>query len=610
MSLRRRDLFWQNSEKGGGPGDGDVIHFSSQFCNIPGTLKGLDFRVQASYVWLNASTGVNCIWDSSEKYSASLLGGNALISPDGTKMIWPSICSGSAKTYLKGQDGIWKETGSANLGKNTGSWEVTQDPLGRTVLASQKSLSNSATSSFMFLAQSDIVIYACSDGENNYDYLTIFTGSSVTSTGSALSFRGKSQAGSAYAYTSLSVSANTVVKLQYGKDGSQTSYTDRAYVYLEKRDGTALDMNSTLPGFTLVEDSLTRCFEVYDVATQTRVTKSLQATISGSTQTYYTLPKTFGSIYDINSTKGSAGCIYTIDDTNVVTQESTDLSAISSSVGSQNMLTYLKWSDDGNIAITLPQSGTLIASSNFQDKIRTYWINNLYLAKRDSAGNYVSTLVSDLLPVESGSLLIPTDAAFSKTGKTSYILGTNINLSSGKPVYEPRLYKSANKGESYSLLNWNPKASQGNEYLVGVCTDFSGKVVYVETALYGDRYRCWVSASVYRSQDGGQTFNLQSKVSHRQCSFVSGSDSSNNNHSSGSMCCLLNIKYRPQIACSGDGNVVALGHTSGSYYNSQANQNTFWLFRSENGGVSWPQSKSVSSNYSSAIPRILGINRN
>ena len=610
MSLRRRDLFWQDSEKGGGPGDGNVIHFSSQFCTIPGTLQGLDFRVQSSYIWPSAGTTVNVIWDKSEKYSASLVRGNALISPDGTKMIWPSICSGSIKTYPKGQDGIWKETGSANLGINTGSWEAVQDPSGRTVLASLKGLRNAGTSSFMFVAETDLILYACSDGESGYDYLTVFTGSGVTSTGSALSLKGKSQANSStYTYTALNVSANTVVKLQYAKDGSQTNYTDRAYVYLTKKDGTVLDMNSKLSGFTLTDNSLTRCFEVYDIATQTRVTKSLQQAVSDTTQTYYSLPKTFGSIYDINSTEGSNGCVYTIGDTDVVTQESANLSAISGPVGSQNMLSYLKWSDDGNIAITLPQSGTLPASSDFQDKIRTYWINNLYLAKRDSAGNYTSTLVCDLLPVESGSLIIPIDAAFSKTGKTSYIVGTKINLSSGKPVYEPRLYKSTNKGETYNLLSWNPKSSNTNEYLVSACTDFSGKIVYAQTALYNTNSNCWVSASVYKSEDGGQSFILQSKKTCRQVSFVTGS-SAGSTAQSASMCRLLDIKFRPQIACSGDGNFVALGLVSGSYTGLAANNSAIWLFRSDDKGLHWPQSKSVTSNYSTSIPRILGMNRN
>lgn len=38
MSLRRRDLFWQESEKGGGPGDGDTIVYAANVTR-PGLIQ-------------------------------------------------------------------------------------------------------------------------------------------------------------------------------------------------------------------------------------------------------------------------------------------------------------------------------------------------------------------------------------------------------------------------------------------------------------------------------------------------------------------------------------------------------------------------------------------
>ena len=728
MSLRRRDLFWQESEKGGGPGDGDTIVYAA---NV--TRPGL---VQKNLIWRSGLVQDIAFlsWTDNDR---ELLAGNPLLSPDGTYVIWPSVerveITGESK-QVPGIAGIYR-------GTNDTDWEVVTDPNGNRVLASKRGLGNSESSIFTFMPEARVNLYVCTDGESGYDYLTVSQDGTVLYNG-----KNKSQQGAAsFQYAKLTIEPGTEVTLTYQKDSSTSMYSDRAYAYIEGEfegtttlDSTTWEVSGTLAsGQTVYKSaiegqastiasayiriqptepgSLTlMCrsngeerydyLKVYKLDSTTSVLKSFESETSATVYTAveFNIPDTESHFiyveyvkdysgnsgedaafvyinttarYDMSSTVEVAGTVtsycrsfekYKLDtgtrtaytysyssttpsdllnteygvpqflvpktfDSDTVTfneghMSSSDYKYIpvyasarlsntglelttgsvytSESVMSQTQLLYgaVKYSDNGDLFCTIPLSGSYTRvvppSEYFQSASKC-----VYLSRRVNDTDYVSERILDLLPVDSGSTsTVVVDAAFNRTGKIAYVVGNQLTEST-VVTFSSHLYRSTDKTVSFEHLDWAP--SDSSEYITAVCTNFSGKVVYVLTGTFS--YDAWVSASVYRSEDYGRTFNRQNKFECKGPSYVSGSAGSSNVRLKTAVHA-LDPRYRMQIACSGKGDRLAVWLVSGSDWQSYKNQGL--IFRSDDSGLTWADPVETDRSILYSQPRILTMNRN
>lgn len=729
MSLRRRDLFWQESEKGGGPGDGDTIVYAA---NV--TRPGL---VQKNLIWRSGSAQDIAFlsWTDNDR---ELLAGNPLLSPDGTYIIWPSVerveITGEPK-QVPGIAGIYR-------GTNDTDWEVVTDPNGNRVLASKSGLGNSESSIFTFMPEARVNLYVCTDGENGYDYLT------VSQDGTEL-YNGKNQSqqgATSFQYTKLTIEPGTEVTLTYQKDSSNSSYSDRAYAYIGGEgiggtitlDSTTWEVSGTLASgqtvyksaiegqasttasaYIRIQPTYTRSLtlmcrsngerrydylKVYELDSTTSVLKSFESETSATdyTAVEFNIPDTeshfiyveyvkdsSGDIgedaafvyigtsgrYDMDSTVEATGTVtrycrsfekYKLDtgtrtaytysysstipsdllkteygvpqflvpktfDSDTVTfneghMSSSDYKYIpvyasarlsntglelttgstytSESVMSQTRLLYgaVKYSDNGDLFCTIPLSGSynsiIPASEYFQSASKC-----VYLSRRVNDTDYVSERILDLLPVDSGSTsTVVVDAAFNRTGKITYMIGNQLTEST-VVTFSSHLYRSTDKTVSFEHLDWAP--SDSSEYITAVCTNFSGKVVYVLTGTFS--YNAWVSASVYRSEDYGRTFNRQNKFKCKGPSYVSGSAGGYLGDSLQAAVNALDPRYRMQIACSGKGDRLAVWLVSGS---SLPRKNQGFIFRSDDSGLTWADSVETGVFNLDLRPRILIMNRN
>lgn len=729
MSLRRRDLFWQESEKGGGPGDGDTIVYAA---NV--TRPGL---VQKNLIWRSGSAQDIAFlsWTDNDR---ELLAGNPLLSPDGTYVIWPSVerveITGESK-QVPGIAGIYR-------GTNDTDWEVVTDPNGNRVLASKSGLGNSESSVFTFMPEVRLNLYVCTDGENRYDYLI------VSQDGTEL-YNGKNQSqkgATSFRYTKLTIEPGTEVTLTYQKDSSNSMYSDRAYAYIEGVEGfggtitldsTTWEVSGTLAsGQTVYKSaiegqasttasayiriqpaetgSLTlMCrsngeeswdyLKVYELDSTTSVLKSFESETSATdyTAVEFSIPDTESHFiyveyvkdysgdagedaafiytnsrqYNMDSTVEATGTVtrycrsfekYKLDtgtrtaytysyssttpsdllkteygvpqflvpktfDSDTVTfneghMSSSDYKYIpvyasarlsntglelttgsiytSESVMSQTQLLYgaVKYSDNGDLFCTIPLSGSynsiVPASEYFQSASKC-----VYLSRRVNDTDYSSERILDLLPVDSGSTsTVVVDAAFNRTGKITYVVGNQLTEST-VVTFSSHLYRSTDKTVSFEHLDWAP--SDSSEYITAVCTNFSGKVVYVLTGTFS--YNAWVSASVYRSEDYGRTFNRQNKFKCKGLSYVSGSAGSSYDRLDAAINA-LDPRYRMQIACSGKGDRLAVWLVSGSDWQSYKNQGL--IFRSDDSGLTWADPVETDRSVLDSQPRILTMNRN
>ena len=727
MSLRRRDLFWQESEKGGGPGDGDTIVYAA---NV--TRPGL---VQKNLIWRSGLVQDIAFlsWTDNDR---ELLAGNPLLSPDGTYVIWPSVerveITGESK-QVPGIAGIYR-------GTNDTDWEVVTDPNGNRVLASKRGLGNSESSIFTFMPEARVNLYVCTDGESGYDYLTVSQDGTKLYNG-----KNKSQQGAAsFQYTKLTIEPGTEVTLTYQKDSSTSMYSDRAYAYIEGEfegtttlDSTTWEVSGTLAsGQTVYKSaiegqastiasayiriqptepgSLTlMCrsngeerydyLKVYKLDSTTSVLKSFESETSATVYTAveFNIPDTESHFiyveyvkdysgnsgedaafvyinttarYDMSSTVEVAGTVtsycrsfekYKLDtgtrtaytysyssttpsdllnteygvpqflvpktfDSDTVTfneghMSSSDYKYIpvyasarlsntglelttgsvytSESVMSQTQLLYgaVKYSDNGDLFCTIPLSGSYTRvvppSEYFQSASKC-----VYLSRRVNDTDYVSERILDLLPVDSGSTsTVVVDAAFNRTGKIAYVVGNQLTEST-VVTFSSHLYRSTDKAVSFEHIDWAP--SDSSEYITAVCTNFSGKVVYVLTGTFS--YDAWVSASVYRSEDYGRTFNRQNKFECKGPSYVSGSAGSSNVRLKTAVHA-LDPRYRMQIACSGKGDRLAVWLVSGS---SLPRKNQGLIFRSDDSGLTWADPVETDRSVLDSQPRILTMNRN
>lgn len=728
MSLRRRDLFWQESEKGGGPGDGDTIVYAT---NV--TRPGF---VQKNLIWRSGLVQDIAFlsWTDNDR---ELLAGNPLLSPDGTYVIWPSVerVETTGVKQVPGIAGIYR-------GTNDTDWEVVTDPNGNRVLASKSGLGDRKSSVFTFMPEARLNLYVCTDGESGYDYLT------VSQDGTVL-YNGKNQSqqeATSFQYTKLTIEPGTEVTLTYQKDSSTSMYSDRAYAYIEGEeegfggtitlDSTTWEVSGTLAsGQTVYKSaiegqtsttasayiriqptetgSLTlMCrsngeegydyLKVYELDSTTSVLKSFMSETSATdyTAVKFNIPDTeshfiyveyvkdgYGDVgedaafiytnsgqYNMDSTVEATGTVasycrsfekYKLDtgtrtaytysyssttlsdllnteygvpqflvpktfDSDTVTfneghMSSSDYKYIpvyasarlsntglelttgstytSESIMSQTQLFYgaVKYSDNGDLFCTIPLSGSytrvIPPSEYFQSASKC-----VYLSRRDNDTDYGSERILDLLPVDSGSTsTVVVDAAFNRTGKITYMIGNQLTEST-VVTFSSHLYRSTDKAVSFEHLDWAP--SDSSEYITAVCTNFSGKVVYVLTGTFS--YNAWVSASVYRSEDYGRTFNRQNKFECKGPSYVSGSAGSSTVRLKTAVHA-LDPRYRMQIACSGKGDRLAVWLVSGS---SLPRENQGLIFRSDDSGLTWADPVETDRSVLDSQPRILIMNRN
>lgn len=732
MSLRRRDLFWQESEKGGGPGDGDTIVYAT---NV--TRPGF---IQKNLIWRSglAQDIAFLSWTDNDR---ELLAGNPLLSPDGTYVIWPSVerveITGETTKQVPGITGVYR-------GTNATDWEVVTDPNGNRVLASKSGLGNGESSIFTFMPEARINLYVCTDGESGYDYLT------VSQDGTKL-YNGKNQSqqgATSFRYTKLTIEPGTEVTLTYQKDLSNGGYSDRAYAYIGREsfegtttlDSTTWEVSGTLASGQTVYKSAIKgqasttasayiriqptqtgslmlmCrsngekgydyLRVYELDSTTSVLKSFESESSATVYTAveFNIPDTESHFIYVEYVKDRSGDIgedaafvyinttgqynmgstveATVTDTyyrycrsfekyklNTGTRtaytysySSTTLSDLlkteygvpqflvpktfdsdtvnfneghmsssdykyipvyasarlsntglelttgsvytSESVMSQTQLLYgaVKYSDNGDLFCTIPLSGSfnsygVPASEYFQSASKC-----VYLSRRVNDTDYGSERILDLLPVDSGSTsTVVVDAAFNRTGKITYVVGNQLTEST-VVTFSSHLYRSTDKTVSFEHLDWAP--SDSSEYITAVCTNFSGKVVYVLTGTFS--YNAWASASVYRSEDYGRTFNRQNKFECKGPSYVSGSVGDHMDRLKAAVNA-LDPRYRMQIACSGKGDRLAVWLVSGS---SRPQKNQGLIFRSDDSGLTWTDQVETDRSVLDSQPRILTMNRN
>lgn len=731
MSLRRRDLFWQESEKGGGPGDGDTIVYAA---NV--TRPGF---IQKNLIWRSglAQDIAFLSWTDNDR---ELLAGNPLLSPDGTYIIWPSVerveMTGESK-QVPGIAGIYR-------GTNDTDWEVVTDPNGNRVLASKSGLENNKSSVFTFMPEVRLDLYVCTDGENRYDYLIVSQDGTELYNGD-----GRSQQGAtSFQYTKLTIEPGTEVTLTYRKDSSNSMYSDRAYAYIGGEgfggtitlDSTTWEVSETLasgqtvyksaiegqasttaPAYIRIQPTETGSLtlmcrsngeerydylKVYELDSTTSVLKSFESETSATdyTAVEFNIPDTeshFIYVEYVKDYSGDAGedaafvyidtsgrcdmsstvaitatgycrsfekykldtgtrTAYTYSyssttpsdllnteygvpqflvpktfDSDTVTFNEGHMSSseyehipvyasarlsntglelttgsvyTSESVMSQPQFLYgavlygaVKYSDNGDLFCTIPLSSSytyiISASEYFQSASKC-----VYLSRRVNDTDYGSERILDLLPVDSGSTsTVVVDAAFNRTGKITYVVGNQLTEST-VVTFSSHLYRSTDKAVSFEHLDWAP--SDSSEHITAVCTNFSGKVVYALTGTFFNN--AWVSASVYRSEDYGRTFNRQSKLECKGLSYVSGSagNSSVRLHAAVNA---LDPRYRMQIACSGKGDRLAVWLVSGS---SRPQKNQGLIFRSDDSGLTWADPVETDRSVLDSQPRILIMNRN
>lgn len=729
MSLRRRDLFWQEDMKGGGPGDGDTIVYATN-------VTGPGF-IQKNLIWRSGLVqDISFLsWTDNDR---ELLAGNPLLSPDGTYVIWPSVervaIAGEPK-QVPGIAGIYR-------GTNDTDWEVVTDPNGNRVLASKSGLGNSESSVFTFMPEARVNLYVCTDGENGYDYLIVSQDGTELYNG-----RNQSQQGAtSFRYTKLTVEPGTEVTLTYQKDSSNSMYSDRAYAYIGGEgfggtitlDSTTWEVSGTLASGQTVYKSaiegqtsttasayiriqptetgslMLMCrsngekgfdyLKVYELDSTTSMLKSfgsetsatnyttvefnipdiephfiyveyvkdgsgnvgedaafiyinsgqynmdstveITATVTGycrsfekykldtGTRTAYTysyssttlsdlLNKEYGvpqflvpKTFDSDTVTFNEGHMSSSEYKHIPVYASARLSNTglelttgsvytTESVMLQKQFLYgaVKYSDNGDLFCTIPFSGSynsiIPASEYFQSASKC-----VYLSRRVNDTDYVSERILDFLPVDSGSTsTVVVDAAFNRTGKIAYMVGNQLTEST-VVTFSSHLYRSTDKAVSFEHLDWAP--SDPSEHITAVCTNFSGKVVYVLTGTFS--YTAWAGASVYRSEDCGRTFSRQSKLECKGLSYVSGSVSGYSSDRLKAAVNALDPRYRMQIACSGKGNRVAVWLVSGSSWQPHKNQGL--IFRSDDSGLTWSDPVETDSSILDSQPRILTMNRN
>ena len=253
------------------------------------------------------------------------------------------------------------------------------------------------------------------------------------------------------------------------------------------------------------------------------------------------------------------GSTVTFDsDQNISFSQDFALPPLTFSSGSQTVCPdyVFRSSDDGKIF-----TNVLIGSCS-SDTATMDAAKNIYLYRESNGSYVVDNLVDHIVQEDSGSFdSYILDAGFSKTGKIGYLLSFENPLGkvSGKAVYSMSLYRTEDYAETFHKLSWTPK--EENEYPLGICTNGSGKVVYVVTGTTkspssSGRTLPYVSASVYCSLDKGATFSRQCRLESFGISFLY--DGFSDSEASSSLREIYCQIPKIQISCNGTGNTVAI----------------------------------------------------
>lgn len=444
MSLRRRDLFWQESEKGGGPGDGNAVVYG------------------------------NCFLGTAYKETATWITGSAHV----------YVREGSVSTgYTPFVRRELKYVGSGSFNNDTYSVDRKIQPGNPVIIP----------------------------GEGKIDVIvpTIGVGTGGSQSGYLIGLKRTRYTGT-----------ETVQEIQsnyYFASGSR-------YVYRGNRVIAMLPTTQSWKDDGGTQLQALRSYNIYS---------SGRMSITGSTVTFDS-------------------------DQNISFSQDFALPPLTFSSGSQTMCPdyVFRSSDDGKIF-----TNVLIGSCS-SDTATMDAAKNIYLYRESNGSYVVDNLVDHIVQEDSGSFdSYILDAGFSKTGKIGYLLSFENPLGkvSGKAVYSMSLYRTEDYAETFHKLSWTPK--EENEYPLGICTNGSGKVVYVVTGTTkspssSGRPLTYVSASVYCSLDKGATFSRQCKLESFGVSFLY--DGSSDSEASSSLRKIYCQSPKIQISCNGTGNTVAI----------------------------------------------------
>lgn len=443
MSLRRRDLFWQESEKGGGPGDGNAVVYG------------------------------NCFLGTAYKETGTWITGSAHV----------YVREGSVSTgYTPFVHRELEYVGSGSFNNDTYSVDRKIQPGNPVIIPGEGKI--------------DVIVPTVGVGTGSHSgYLiglkrTRYIGTeTVQEIQSNYYFAG----GSNYVYRGNRVIAMLPTTQSWKDDG-----------------GTQLQA--------------LRSYNIYN---------SGSMSITGSTVTFDS-------------------------DQNISFSQDFALPPLTFSSGSQTVCPdyVFRSSDDGKIF-----TNVLIGSCS-SDTATMDAAKNVYLYRESNGSYVVDNLVDHIVQEDSGSFdSYILDAGFSKTGKIGYLLSFENPLGkvSGKAVYSMSLYRTEDYAETFHKLSWTPK--EENEYPLGICTNGSGKVVYVVTGTTkssssSGRPLPYVSASVYCSLDKGATFSRQCKLGSFGISFLY--DGFSDSEASSSLREIYCQSPKIQISCNGTGNTVAI----------------------------------------------------
>lgn len=513
----------------------------------------------------------------------------------------------------------------SNITLDSSTWEVSGTlSTGETVYKSSIEGKNSTTASAYIRFQADQTgtfhLMCRSNGENNYDYLTVY---SLDSTSSVLkSFKGAAST----AFTDIAISVTSTgthyVYLTYSKDGSQSTGEDAAFVYIREtlKEGGTLDMSSTVETEVTVNNyRYARSFVRYELPTQTRTfisydysTPDSKSLIDSSEYcvSQYLIPKVLNSDTTVFNEGHKSGSQQNTVEAIVTLEGSVAKAVTGSTYLSERLLNIsyvkgtVKYSDNGDLFCPIPIS----CSYRTVSKAAEYYQSaskGQYLHRRTSDTGYSTEKLSDLLPFESGSTNnMVVDIAFNQTGKVVYALNINL-VETSVCTFSSSLYRSKDSAVSFKHLGWGP--SRSDEYITAVCTNLSGKVVYALVGTYSSSM--WVSASIYRSENYGETFSKQNTLVCWGPTYLSGSTSTGGMQRGTAVCNSMDPRYRMQITCNGKGDSVAVWLVSGSNRSGSPTYNDGYIFRSDDKGLTWPSSIKVS-RMRDYPPRILMMNRN
>lgn len=444
MSLRRRDLFWQESEKGGGPGDGNAVVYG------------------------------NCFLGTAYKETGTWITGSAHV----------YVREGSVSTgYTPFVHRKLKYVGSGSFNNDTYSVDRKIQPGNPVIIP----------------------------GEGKIDVIvpTVGVGTEGSHSGYLIGLK-----------RTRYIGTETVQEIQsnyYFAGGSN-------YVYRGNRVIAMLPTTQSWKDDGGTQLQALRSYNIYN---------SGSMSITGSTVTFDS-------------------------DQNISFSQDFALPPLTFSSGSQTVCPdyVFRSSDDGKIF-----TNVLIGSCS-SDTATMDAAKNVYLYRESNGSYVVDNLVDHIVQEDSGSFdSYILDAGFSKTGKIGYLLSFENPLGkvSRKAVYSMSLYRTEDYAETFHKLSWTPK--EENEYPLGICTNGSGKVVYVVTGTTKSPSSSgltlpYVSASVYCSLDKGATFSRQCKLESFGLSFLY--DGFSDSEASSSLRKIYCQSPKIQISCNGTGNTVAI----------------------------------------------------